>query len=74
MEAQQNYNIGLFKLNGTETTRGVVYFASETREWYRVTKREVQLLGRMLLDNVDEAYSQWCAATPNRRARKPREV
>lgn len=56
-------SIGIDKINGTRTERGVTYYAHEIGAYVTVSEADVARLGAMLEARVDDAYSLWCAET-----------
>lgn len=61
--------LGLERLGASPHGSRYAYYAEEISETLSVTPAEVRLLGRMIADGNSDAYSEWCAATPTRRAR-----
>jgi hypothetical protein len=59
----KHYLLGLEKLQGTQTTDGVRYFAHEINSYVTVDDFDVEQLGTMIAHGVDEAYSVWCSET-----------
>ena len=55
--------IGLNKLSGTRTERGIRYYAHEIGAYVTVSEADVARFGAMLEARVDDAYSLWCAET-----------
>lgn len=56
-------SIGIDKLSGTRTERGIRYYAHEIHAYVTVSEADVAQLGAMLEARVDDAYSLWCAET-----------
>lgn len=56
-------SIGIDKLSGTRTSRGIRYYAHEINAYVTVSEADVAQLGAMLEARVDDAYSLWCAET-----------
>jgi hypothetical protein len=59
----KHYRLGLEKLQGTHTTDGVRYFAHEINSYVTVDDFDVEQLGTMIANGVDDAYSVWCSET-----------
>lgn len=55
--------IGLRKLSGTRTERGIRYYAHEIGAYVIVSEDDVACLGAMLDAREPDAYSLWCAET-----------
>lgn len=58
------YQIGLEKLDGARTERGIRYFAHEINRYVTVREEDVARFGEMLERGEPDAYSLWCAETP----------
>ena len=58
-----HFSIGIDKLSGTRTERGIRYYAHEINAYVTVREADVARLGAMLEARVDDAYSLWCAET-----------
>jgi hypothetical protein len=56
-------NIGIDKLSGTRTERGVTYYAHEIGAHVIVSENDVARLGAMLDAREPDAYSVWCSET-----------
>lgn len=55
--------IGLRRLCGTRTERGIRYYAHEIGAYVIVSEDDVARLGAMLDAREPDAYSLWCAET-----------
>ena len=55
--------IGLRKLWGTRTERGIRYYAHEIDAYVVVSEADVARLGAMLEAGEPDAYSVWCSET-----------
>ena len=55
--------IGLRKLSGTRTERGIRYYAHELGAYVIVSEDDVACLGAMLEAGEPDAYSVWCSET-----------
>ena len=58
-----HFDIGLRQLSGTETERGIRYYAHELGVYVIVSEADVARLGAMLDAREPDAYSVWCAET-----------
>ena len=58
-----HFDIGLRQLSGTETERGIRYYAHELGVYVIVSEADVARLGAMLDAREPDAYSLWCAET-----------
>lgn len=62
-ESMTHFGIGLDKLWGTRTERGIRYYAHEIDAYVVVSKADVARLGAMLEAGEPDAYSVWCSET-----------
>ena len=58
-----HFGIGLDKLWGTRTERGIRYYAHEIDAYVLVSESDVARLGAMLEAGEPDAYSAWCSET-----------
>lgn len=58
-----HFRIGLDKINGERTERGIRYCAYEIGAYVTVSEADVARLGAMIDAGEDDAYSLWCAET-----------
>lgn len=58
-----HFRIGIDKINGERTERGIRYFAYEIGAYVIVSEADVARLGAMLEAGEPHAYSVWCSET-----------
>lgn len=58
-----HFRIGIDKINGERTERGIRYFAYEIGAYVIVSEADVARLGAMLEAGEPDAYSVWCSET-----------
>ena len=56
-------SIGIDKINGERTERGIRYYAHEINAYVTVREADVARLGAMLEAGEPDAYSIWCSET-----------
>lgn len=56
-------SIGIDKIGGKRTERGIRYYAHEINAYVTVREADVARLGAMLEAGEPDAYSLWCAET-----------
>jgi hypothetical protein len=56
-------SIGIDKISGTRTERGIRYYAHEIGAYIIVSEDDVAQLGAMLEAGEPDAYSVWCSET-----------
>lgn len=56
-------SIGIDKLNGERTERGIRYYAHEIGAYIIVRESDVARLGAMISAREPDAYSVWCSET-----------
>lgn len=62
-DSMTHFDIGLDKLSGTRTARGIRYCAYEIGAYVIVSEADVARLGAMLEAGEPDAYSVWCSET-----------
>lgn len=58
-----HFRIGIDKINGERTERGIRYYAHEINAYVTVREADVARLGAMLEAGEPDAYSVWCSET-----------
>ena len=59
----KHISIGMNKIDGQRTERGIRYYAHEISAYVTVRESDVAQLGAMLEAGEPDAYSVWCSET-----------